>query len=127
MWIPPIIERELRVALRRKHVLRNRFIFACAAVWLTASLVFMSGFRNPQKTGQEVFEFLFRIGCLVAVFETVRVTADMFSSERRNNTLGLLFLSGLSAAEVFASKLCGGALMAFCSLVALLPCFAVTF
>lgn len=57
----------------------------------------------------------------------LQLGADLFSQERRNNTLSLLFLSGLNAGEIFLSKLLGVALMAFYDLLALLPFFALPF
>ena len=73
---------------------------------------------------------LHQLLCLAAaylVLQTPRLTAGIFAQERREQTLGLLFLSGLGASEVFASKLLSAALVAFGDLLALFPMLAVPF
>ena len=58
---------------------------------------------------------------------TVRFSIDLLSVERRNQTLGLLVLTGLSGVEIFFGKLTGVLMIQLCTALALLPCFAVTF
>jgi ABC-type transport system involved in multi-copper enzyme maturation permease subunit len=68
--------------------------------------------------------------CLAAgylVLQTPQLTAGVIAEERRQQTLGLLFLSGLSAWEVFASKLFSAAVVAFSDLLALFPMLAIPF
>jgi len=68
--------------------------------------------------------------CLAGVYVVLRVPgleAGVFAEERGNQTLGLLFLSGLGAAEVFASKALSAALVAWTDLMALFPMLALPF
>ena len=59
---------------------------------------------------------------LYFVLRAPRLTAGVLAEERRNQTLGLLFLSGLGAGEVFASKFLSSALIAFTNLLAIFLC-----
>jgi hypothetical protein len=55
------------------------------------------------------------------------LTAGVLAEERRNDTLGLLFLSGLVASEVFAGKFLSSTLVAFTRLLAIFPMLALPF
>src|ERR1035437_408960 len=126
MAILPIIERELRVALRKKRPVRRRLQVATLAVGGTLLFLWMSAVWGNQQAGHNLHQLL----CLAAgylVLQTPRLTAGIFAQERREQTLGLLFLSGLGASEVFASKLFSAALVAFGDLLALFPMLAVPF
>lgn len=126
MAILPIIERELRVALRKKRPVRRRLQVAALAVGGTLLFLWMSAVWGNQQAGHNLHQLL----CLAAgylVLQTPRLTAGIFAQERREQTLGLLFLSGLGASEVFASKLFSATLVAFGDLLALFPMLAVPF
>src|SRR5439155_15434327 len=122
----PIIERELRVALRKHQPVRHRFRFAagCAGmVLLFLILPFISGGGNA---GRDVHQLLCLAG-LYIVLRAPQLAAGVFAQERREQTLGLLFLSGLSAAEVFVSKLLSAAVLVFGDLLAMAPLLALPF
>jgi ABC-type transport system involved in multi-copper enzyme maturation permease subunit len=126
MAILPIIERELRVALRKKRPVRRRLQVAALAVGGTLLFLLMAAVWGNQQAGHNLHQLL----CLAAaylVLQTPQLTAGIFAQERREQTLGLLFLSGLGASEVFASKLFSAALVAFGDLLALFPMLAVPF
>lgn len=126
MALLPIIERELRVALRKKRPRRRRLQVAGVAVSGTLLFLSLAAFAGFRQAGP----YLHRLLCLAAgylVLQTPRLTAGIFADERREQTLGLLFLSGLGAAEVFASKLMSAALVAFGDLLTLFPMLALPF
>ena len=126
MAMPPIIERELRVALRKKRPVRRRLQVAALAVGGTLLFLLLSAVAGQRGAGHTLHQLL----CLAAgylVLQTPRLTAGIFAEERREQTLGLLFLSGLGATEVFASKLFSAALVAFGDLLTLFPMLAVPF
>ena len=126
MALLPIIERELRVALRKKRPMRRRLQVAALAVGGTLLFLVLSAVAGQRGAGHTLHQLL----CLVAgylVLRTPQLTAGIFAEERREQTLGLLFLSGLGATEVFASKLLSAALVAFGDLLALFPMLAVPF
>jgi len=126
MAILPIIERELRVALRKKRPVRRRLQVAALGIGGTLLFLWMATVGGNRQAGHSLHQVL----CLAAgylVLQTPRLTAGIFAQERREQTLGLLFLSGLGASEVFASKLVSAALVAFGDLLALFPMLAVPF
>jgi hypothetical protein len=122
----PLIERELRVALRKQRPARGRFkvaalSVACSMLWLGYAA--LSGDRSvglPLELGLCVAGLYF-------VAQVPMLSAGALAEERRNQTLGLLFLSGLGAVEVFASKFLSSALIAFTNLLAIFPMLAVPF
>jgi ABC-type transport system involved in cytochrome c biogenesis permease component len=122
MW--PLIERELRIALRR-NAPRHRWHVALAAA---AICVFSLGFAlSSRKGGQQIFGLLLWFGTYEAVVPVLRSATDCFSQERRNGTLGLLFLAGLRPFEIFISKLSGLFLASFYNLVSLAPFMSLAF
>ncbi len=74
-----------------------------------------------------LFKILLSIGCFLAVVKTFQMTADLFTEDRRNGTLGFLFLAGLRPMELFVGKLGGKALIVVYEILALAPFFAVSF
>jgi hypothetical protein len=126
MAILPIIERELRVALRKRRPVRRRLRLAALAVGGSLLFLLLAAVGGDQRVGHNLHQLL----CLAAgylVLQTPQLTAGVFAEERRQQTLGLLFLSGLGAMEVFASKLFSAALVAFSDLLVLFPMLALPF
>ena len=81
---------------------------------------------GSRTVGRELHQLL----CLGGLYVVVRaplLTAGVLAEERRNQTLGLLFLSGLSGGEVFMSKFLSAVLVAFTDLLAIFPMFALPF
>ena len=122
----PIIERELRVALRRKRPVRSRLIAAGVCVAGTVLLLLLALGTGDAAVGRILQQALCLAG-LCVVLQTVPLTAGVFAEERRHQTLGLLFLSGLNAGEVFASKVLSAALVALTRLLAMFPMLALPF
>jgi ABC-type transport system involved in cytochrome c biogenesis permease component len=126
MELPPLIERELRVALRRQSPRKLRF-------WVTLGAVVGAGIVMPvsaltQSAGAGRTLFMALLGCALAgVLEVPRAMAGAFAAERENQTLGLLMLSGLHPAEVFFSKVISAALVSTTLLLTLTPFLAVPF
>ena len=122
----PIIERELRVALRKRRPARSRLQVAAAAVGGAMLFLLLAPLTGSPALGRNLDEMPFLAG-LYFVVRAPRLTAGVLAEERRNQTLGLLFLSGLGAGEVFASKFLSAALVAFTDLLALFPMLALPF
>ena len=126
MHFPPLIERELRVALRQKRPVRARLITASVCVGgalLFLGIAWLAPFAGMGRRLHQLF-------CLVGAFIVLQappVAAGAFAVERGDQTLGLLFLSGLSAAEVFVSKAFSAALVAWNGILALSPMLALPF
>ena len=123
---PPLIERELRVALRKKKPARSRLIVAsvCVGGFLLVLLFgLMVGSRN---LGPGLHKLLCFAGFYV-ILRAPMLTAGALARERGNQTLGLLFLSGLSSTEVFLSKFLSAVMVAFNGLLAMVPVLALPF
>ena len=122
----PIIERELRVALRKRRPASSRLKVGAAAAGCTVLFLVLGTLTGSHDLGRNLGEMLCLAG-LYFVLRAPRLTAGVLAEERRNQTLGLLFLSGLGAGEVFASKFLSAALIAFNDLLALFPLLALPF
>jgi len=97
---------------------------ACAA----GALVFLLFAALTKRHG--VGRDLHKLFCLVGAYVALRpplLMAGVFAEERRNQTLGLLFLSGLSAGEIFMSKVFSAAMIAFTGVLAMFPLLALPF
>lgn len=122
----PLVERELRVALRKQRPAQSRLKVAALAVGGSGLFLLVGTLTNSRNQGRTLEEFLCLAG-LYFVLRTPMLTAGVLAEERRNQTLGLLFLSGLGAGEVFMSKFLSSALVAFTNLLALFPMLALPF
>lgn len=126
MTFLPIVERELRVAARRRSTFRVRWWTALIAIAMSfASLTLVQMSRRPGSSGSTVFGtltfYVFGLCLLAGVF----LTADVLSEEKRAGTLGLLFLTDLRGYDVVLGKFVAQWLNAFYCLLALLPALAL--
>ena len=128
MTFLPIVERELRQAARRTGTYWLRFAAVLVASLIGLGLLSPSfwGVINPTETGRNLFlavsMFALGYGLVAGVF----VTADCLSEERRDGTLGLLFLSRLTSLDVVLGKLTAKSLNVFYALFAILPVQALS-
>jgi hypothetical protein len=121
-----IAERELRVAARKRSTFRLRVLVALAAV-VASALAFwgISLFGATARTGETLFDLLTIILFAAACAAGPLLTADCISEEKRNDTLGLLFLTRLNSASLVLGKLAANGLIALYSMVALIPVIAL--
>ncbi len=82
---------------------------------------------GDRSTGRTLHEWLFYLGLYFSIVPALGISAGLFSGERRNQTLELLYLAGINSGELFIGKLLGGALIASGDLLALSPLFAIPF
>jgi ABC-type transport system involved in multi-copper enzyme maturation permease subunit len=116
----------LRVALRKQRPAQGRLKVAALATGGSVLFVLFGALTGDRGVGQSLEQLL----CLAGLYFVLRapiLTAGVLAEERRNQTLGLLFLSGLGAGEVFASKFLSSALIAFTNLLAIFPMLALPF
>ena len=127
MTVLPIAARELRVIARRRSTHWSRFSAAALAIGVAVWVLFTSGYVGGRvaQAGQEVFEMLSWCGFFYALLIGVRATADCISEEKREGTLGLLFLTDLKGYDVVFGKLFSSSLTAFYSLLAMIPIMAI--
>lgn len=84
-----------------------------------------SGSTKPAEMGNVIFLVLSGFAFLYALLIGVRVTSDCISSEKREGTLGLLFLTDLKGLDIVLGKLAASALDSFYALVSTLPVLAI--
>jgi len=125
MTFLPIVARELRVASRRRSTYWVR-IGAALAVIIIGTWVFLMGQReSPGDISKTLFGVLTGSALLYSLLSGIRDTADCLSSEKREGTLGLLFLTDLRGYDVVIGKMTANSLNAFYSVLAVLPMMAV--
>ena len=122
----PVVERELRMAARRRSTYGLRLLVALAAFSLTFWICTLPARgQPPAELGKSLFAVLtimaFGYCLLIGPF----ITADCLSSEKREGTLGLLFLTDLRSFDVVLGKWAATSLAGFYGLLAVLPSLAV--
>ena len=125
--LPPLVERELKVALLRRKAHQQWLIAAWTAGAVTLVLLLVLGSGSPRFTGRTLFQVLFGLALFRVAWTGFSLTADLLSEERRNGTLGLLVLTGLGPLAIFSHKLLGAVMLAGYGLLGGLPFFALPF
>src|SRR5882724_13160054 len=125
MTFLPIVGRELRVASRRRSTYWTRALTAVVTMLVAAFVFQESGNRPPHELGGELFAVISVIAFIYCVCVGVPLTADCLSEEKREGTLGLLFLTDLKGYDVVGGKLVATSLNAFYGLTAIFPVLAI--
>jgi len=117
----PILERELRTAARKPLLFWLRGVGALLGVWASATLfVAQPVATGAGSSGRMAFAGLVGVAFCFACGACL-LTADALSAERRQGTLGLLFLTRVRAPDVLLGKLGAAGLAGFGALLAFLP------
>ncbi len=125
MMLFPVAQRELLAAARRPATYRIRVGTALLAAGIALLvLVFITVNRAGRQGGQFLFGVLWFGVIWFAVLAGSFLTADSISEERRDGTLGLMFLTDLNGFEVVAGKFIGAALNAAYGMAAVFPVMA---
>ncbi len=125
MW--PVILRELRAGSRRwttywLRLLAAGAVLAAIAYWFTQPRF---AFTSPARAGHEIFLLLHWV-VLAAIWIIVpMLTADTLSREKREGTLGLLFLTNLSARAIVFAKGAAAGLLALTLWLSVVPIMTV--
>ena len=121
----PIAERELRVAARSPRTYRARLI-ACLIFGAVTGWVFWFAAQvgSFSTISPRAYAFIAHLALLMCMFSAL-VTTDSLSSEKRNGTLGLLFLTDLRGVDIVFGKLAALGLVSFYGLVAAVPVLAM--
>jgi ABC-type transport system involved in multi-copper enzyme maturation permease subunit len=127
MYVPPIIEHGLKLALRRYASGRSRFTTAAVAVGVVVLFMLFGPYFSPGSWGSTLHQWFFYGGLFLAIFPAAQIGVGLFSEERRSQMMGLLYLTGIGPGELFFGKLFGGLLVASGDLLALVPLLAVPF
>ncbi len=127
MSFMPIVDRELRVAARRKSTYFARGGAALLGIVIGAFYMLLFTLTGPSSTG--LGTYMFTIVSWYALLTTflagVFLSSDCLSEERREGTLGLLFLTDLKGRDVVVGKFVAVSLNAFYGLLAVFPVLAI--
>src|SRR6266487_3183782 len=122
----PVVERELRMAARRRSTYGLRLLVALAAFSLTLWICTLPARgQPPTELGKSLFAVLTIMSFAYCLLIGPFLTTDTISSEKREGTLGLLFLTDLRGFDVVLGKWAATSLAAFYGLVAVLPALAI--
>ena len=100
MTLLPIVTRELRVAARRGSTYWQRAGAAVGVILIGTWLYLVMESQPPQRLSTYLFGALTAGALFYALLGGVRATADCLSREKREGTLGLLFLTDLKGCVV---------------------------
>ena len=123
----PIVGRELLVASRRRETQLIRFVTALTAIVVLAWMFIVMRMDNapPHQFSQIIFGVIAGFAFFFCNLAGVRLTADTLSEEKRNGTLGLLFLTNLRGLDVVLGKMSANSLQAVFGLMAVAPVMTV--
>jgi ABC-2 family transporter protein len=129
MTFLPVVERELRVASRKRSTFRVR-TFAAVAALLIGTVFFLLATYGPGfgmlNLGKGLFSTLTWLNLAVALCAGLFFTSDCLSEEKREGTIGFLFLTDLRGHDVVLGKLLATSLKGASALLAVFPILAIT-
>lgn len=121
----PIFQRELRARSRRPPTYWTRF--AAALIGLVVCLPFVLDAGGPGRRpvdGKALFDALVNSAFVFSSF-TCLLTATAIDLEKREGTLGLLFLTRVKASDLLMGKLGSAGILVLIGLLSLSPVFMV--
>ena len=132
MTFLPIVERELRVTARRRATYWSRLGAAGLAFVLFAMVVVVFEFNDGTVSfgttmGPMLFGIFSWLSFAFVAVAGVFLTSDALSEEKREGTLGLLFLTDLRGYDVVIGKLLSTSLTAAYALMAAFPVIGISF
>ena len=125
MTFLPIVARELRVAARRPVTYWVRSGAALAILGLGAWLFLMMRRESPHQIAKGLFWVMTGGAVFYCLLSGVWFTADCLSREKREGTLGLLFLTDLKGYDVVLGKLAATSLNCLYAALAIVPMLAL--
>lgn len=128
MTLLPVVERELRVAARGRNTYRVRLMAAFFTVLFSIfSLWFVPVFfgQSNRISPRELFLILTWIEFVFVLIAGFALTCDSISEEKRDSTLGLLFLTDLKGYDVVLGKLSVAAVRGWYAMIATVPVLAI--
>lgn len=125
-WLP-IVNRELRVAARKRSTFWVRIVAALTALVVGGGCMLFGLLPGAQmfKMGSVLFGILTWLCLAAGLSAGLFFTSDCLSEEKREGTLGLLFLTDLRGYDVALGKLLATSLRSFYALLAVLPILAI--
>ncbi len=125
MTFLPIAARELRVASRRKRTYWMRFGAALGIIAFGLFLLFVSKGLQPSGLGGQLGFSALAFMLAQSCFALSGNAAECVSEEKREGTLGFLFLTSLKGHDVALGKLLSTSLTSFYCLLGAFPVVAI--
>ena len=124
----PIVNRELRVAARKRSTFWLRVAAALTALVIGSGCMILGRLQGTgtSQMGSALFHVLTWLCLAAGLSAGLFFTSDCLSEEKREGTLGLLFLTDLRGYDVVLGKLLATSLRGFYALLAVLPILAIT-
>jgi ABC-type transport system involved in multi-copper enzyme maturation permease subunit len=125
MVILPILHREMKRQARSRlvHWMRAAVVLAGVAICVSEQL-WSGASLTPPAIGRQMFTWLVAAAFLTSCCACL-LSADIISAERREGTLGLLFLTAVRSYDVLFGKLIPVTLNGVCLLISFLPVLMV--
>ena len=117
----PLVVRELRVESRKPLNFWLRMLSVAVVVGVMVGFINGSSGVDASQLGRMLFGSLLNILLLTIWIVVPMMTSDCISREKREGTLGLLFLTPLSVMDVMLGKAASHALRAFTLVLASVP------
>ncbi|MGV3772891.1 MAG: hypothetical protein ACO1QB_08320 [Verrucomicrobiales bacterium] len=121
----PLVERELRVASRKRRTYRVRAFIALAAIVVGAFTLLTMRPSAVNAPGRSIFQFFSSVGLIYCFYQSFRQTADCLASEKREGTIGLLFLTDLRPFDIVTGKLAAQGIQTFYNLLGFFPLLSI--
>jgi ABC-type transport system involved in multi-copper enzyme maturation permease subunit len=126
MEVLPIFSRELRVQARRGSTYWTRVATSIVALlFVVAILIESGGASGVLNQGPALFRMVANLSFIYCFFVGAFLAADSISFEKREGTLGLLFLTDLKGTDVVLGKLGSTSLNGAFGTLALLPILTI--
>lgn len=122
MTFLPVVQRELAVRARQRWTYWRRPVAALVPL----GLVSLMSLQGGPLVGAIIFNVLVVLASAFCLFEGVRTTADCISLEKREGTLGLLFLTDLRGYDVVLGKFVASSIRSLYGLLATFPIIGLT-
>jgi hypothetical protein len=128
MTLLPIVGRELRVAARKRSTFWLRVVAALVALLIGGGFMAVSavGGSGTAGLGGTLFSVLTWLALAASLSAGLFFTSDSLSEEKRDGTLGFLFLTDLRGYDVAGGKLAATSLRGSYALLAFFPVLAIT-
>lgn len=125
MTFLPVVARELIVKARQPSTYRTRAGAAAAMVAMFLIVLAVSSHDSQRVVGQRLLNACGMLALGFTIISGLFLTADCISAEKRDGTIGLLFLTDLKPYDVLFGKLAGSSLNALFGLLAVFPVLAL--
>src|SRR4051812_17429916 len=123
MVLLPVAAREVREASRQTRTYAWRAATAGVTLVVMAFIAWLS--RYSMSQGRDLFVGISTIAYIYCLVAGVARTADTIAEEKRDNTLGLLFLTDLKGWDIVLGKLLSSSANCLFGLLALIPMLAI--